>query len=65
MCDAKSPSKTPRCHNCAKPMELLRRTSRCGGLPDLCSFYCLACDEWHVEEDDGASEQRQHPGVAA
>ena len=42
--------KPPRCHNCARPMQLLRRTSRFGGLPDLYSFYCCACDEWHVEE---------------
>jgi hypothetical protein len=42
--------KSPRCPNCARPMQLLRRTSRFNGLPDLCSFYCCACDEWHVEE---------------
>jgi hypothetical protein len=29
---------------------LFRKTSQFGGLPDLHSFYCLACDEWHVEE---------------
>ena len=46
----KSPPKPPRCHSCARPMQLLRKTSRFGGLPDLYSFYCLACDEWHVEE---------------
>ena len=40
----------PRCPDCARPMQLLRRTSRLGGLADLCSFYCCACDEWHVEE---------------
>ena len=44
-----SAPKTPRCLNCARPMQLLRRTSRFR-LPDLYSFYCLACDEWHVEE---------------
>jgi hypothetical protein len=43
--------KPPRCVNCARPMQLLRRTSRFDGLPDLYSFYCVACDEWHVEED--------------
>jgi len=42
--------KPPRCVNCARPMQLLRRASRFGGLPDLYSFYCVACDEWHVEE---------------
>ena len=46
----KSPPKPPRCHSCARSMQLLRRTSRFGGLPDLYSFYCLACDEWRVEE---------------
>jgi hypothetical protein len=65
MHDAKSPPKTPRCDNCARPMQLLRRTSRYGGLPDLCSFYCLACDEWHVEEREAASEQQRRPHVAA
>ena len=44
--------KTPRCLNCARPMQLFRRTSRYGGLPDLYSFHCVACDEWHVEEGD-------------
>jgi hypothetical protein len=28
------------------------------GLPDLYSFYCLACDEWHVEEGDAVADQR-------
>jgi hypothetical protein len=42
--------KALRCPDCARPMQLLRRTSRFNGLPDLCSFYCCACDEWHVEE---------------
>jgi hypothetical protein len=58
----KSAPKAPRCVNCARPMQLLRRTSRFGALPDLCSFYCLACDEWHVEEGDAAGDQRPHPG---
>jgi hypothetical protein len=35
-------------------MELLRKTSRFGALPDLYSFYCLECDEWQVEEGDDA-----------
>ena len=47
---AMSAPKPPRCLSCARPMQLLRRTARFGGLPDLYSFYCLACDEWHVEE---------------
>jgi len=44
--------KAPRCINCARPMLLSRTTSRFGGLPDLYSFNCVACDEWHVEEGD-------------
>jgi hypothetical protein len=44
--------KRPRCLNCARPMQLLRRTPRFNGLPDLCSFNCIACDEWHVEDAD-------------
>ena len=55
--------KPPRCHSCAKPMQLLRRTSRFGGLPDLYSFYCVACDEWHVEEG-GFHESRSSAGSA-
>ena len=52
----KSAPKPPRCVNCARPMQLLRRTSRSGGLPDLYSFYCVTCDEWHVEEGDAADQ---------
>ena len=47
--------KAPLCFNCAKPMRLTRQTSRYGGLPDLYSFNCLACDEWHMEEGNGVS----------
>jgi hypothetical protein len=54
----------PRCLSCARPMRLLRRTSRFGGLPDLYSFYCLACDEWHVEEGE-AVDQRPNRGAFA
>jgi hypothetical protein len=52
--------KAPRCINCARPMQLLRRTSRFGGLPDLYSFYCVTCDEWHVEEGDAVDKERPH-----
>jgi hypothetical protein len=31
----KSAPKPPRCHSCAKSMQLLRKTSRFGGLPEL------------------------------
>jgi hypothetical protein len=61
----KSPPRTPRCHNCARPMQLLRRTSRYGALPDLCSFYCIACDEWHVEECDAGADQPLRANAAA
>jgi hypothetical protein len=47
--------RAPRCPGCAQPMQLLRRTSRFGGLPDLYSFYCCTCDEWHVEEGDAVA----------
>jgi hypothetical protein len=33
-------------------MQLSRKTLRYGALPDLYSFYRLACDEWHVEEGE-------------
>ena len=48
-----------RCINCARPMQLLRKTSRFGGLADLLSFYCVTCDEWHVEEGANESSWRE------
>ena len=57
--------KPPRCLGCARPMQLLRRTWRFGGLPDLYSFYCLACDEWHVEEGNAPLGQLADLGAAA
>ena len=54
----KSAPKPPRCPNCARPTQLLRTTSRYGGLPDLYSFYCLTCDEWHVKEMDTPPTRR-------
>ena len=56
----RSAFKSARCVKCARPMQLLRKTSRFGGLPDLYSFYCLACDEWHVEEGDAVVDERPH-----
>ena len=53
----------PRCINCARPMQLLRKTSRFGGLADLFSFYCVTCDEWHVEEGAAPPNQRAHRRV--
>ena len=54
----KAALKPPCCVNCARPMQLLRRTSRFGGLPDLYSFYCVTCDDWHVEEGDASPNQQ-------
>jgi hypothetical protein len=53
-CAPKSP---PRCFSCARPMQLVRRTPRFGGLPDLCTFECRECGVWHIEEG-GAAEGR-------
>jgi len=39
-----------RCPRCARRMQLVRRTQRFGGLPDLCTFECPACGMSHVEE---------------
>jgi hypothetical protein len=39
-----------RCRHCAQPMTLIRRTQRFGGLTDLCTFECAACDFTLVEE---------------
>jgi hypothetical protein len=52
--------KFSRCTKCARPMQLIRRTTRFNGLPDLYSFYCVTCDEWHVEEGDAVVNQRPH-----
>ena len=48
--------------------ELLRRTSRFGGLPDLYSFYCCVCDEWHVRKAKhciGLAQLWQRGGMGA
>ncbi len=64
MRDTNKPTPNPqRCVSCARPMQLLRRTSRFKPLPDLCSFYCLACDEWHVEEREATGDPRTHHGA--
>ena len=34
------PPKAPRCLGCARPMQLVRRTLRFSGLPDLYAFQC-------------------------
>jgi hypothetical protein len=60
----RSAFKSSRCVNCATPMQLLRKTERFNGLPDLYSFYCVACDEWHVEEGNAVADQRPHRQTA-
>ena len=60
-----SAPKPPRCPSCGRPMQLLRRTSRYDGLPDLYSFYCSACDELHIEEGDAAADQLLHASLVA
>jgi uncharacterized protein CbrC (UPF0167 family) len=42
--------KRPQCIGCARPMRLIRKTLRFGGLPDLYTFECAACGETHIEE---------------
>jgi hypothetical protein len=45
------PPRPPRCLRCAQPMKFVRRTLRFGGLPDLYTFECRECGEWHTEEN--------------
>jgi hypothetical protein len=45
-----TPPGPPRCLGCARPMKFVRRTRRFGGLPDLYTFHCRGCSEWHTEE---------------
>ena len=52
VCVEKFPPKPPRCFACARPMQLVRRTSRFSGLPDRYAFECRACGELHIEEGD-------------
>jgi hypothetical protein len=49
---APKPPRPPRCIGCARPMQLVRRTPRFGGLPDLYTFECRTCGEWHIEEGE-------------
>jgi hypothetical protein len=56
----RSALRSARCTKCTRPMQLLRKTERFNGLPDLNSYYCVACDEWHVEESDAVADQRPH-----
>ena len=49
---APKPSRPPLCFGCARPMQLVRRTSRFGGLPEVFTFDCRACGVSHIEEGD-------------
>src|ERR1700680_5153813 len=40
---APKPPHPPRCVGCARPMQLVRRTPRFGGLRDV---YCFECRDW-------------------
>ncbi len=55
---AAKPPRSPHCFGCARPMQLVRRTPRFGGLRDLYTFECRACGVWHIEEGDDAVEDR-------
>jgi hypothetical protein len=57
----KSAPKPPRCVVCARPMQLVRRTPRFGGLPDLYTFRCEGCGEQHIEEGE-AMDRPTHLG---
>ena len=63
----KSAPQPPRCLSCARPMQLFSRTPRLGGLPDLYSFYCRTCDEWHVVKGDAGIDRltKHRAGLAA
>ena len=50
-------SAAPRSPTCGTPMQLVRKTSRFAALHDLYSFYCLACDAWHVEEGGAVADR--------
>jgi hypothetical protein len=60
-----STRKPPPCPSCARPMQLLRRTSRFDGLPDVYSYYCCVCDEWRIEEGDRPTEAHHRADFAA
>jgi hypothetical protein len=54
---APKPPHPPRCIRCARPMQLVRRTPRFGGLADLYTFECRACGESHIEEGDAVASR--------
>ncbi len=48
------PPRPPLCFGCARPMRLVRRTPRFGGL--VYTFECRACGVWHMEEVDAVED---------
>ena len=44
-----STPKLPHCPSCAQPMQLVRRTMRFGGLPELYTFECRSCGVSHID----------------
>jgi hypothetical protein len=62
---APKPPHPPRCVGCARPMQLVRRTPRFGGLRDVYSFECRACGEWHIEEADALEGRPDRGAVLA
>jgi hypothetical protein len=61
----KSVPRPPRCAVCARPMQLVRRTPRFGGLPDLYTFECEDCGEQHIEEGEAADRLARLQAVRA
>jgi hypothetical protein len=61
---APKPPRSPRCVGCARPMQLIRRTPRFGELPDLYTFECRACGEWHIEEGEALVSRSADLGAA-
>ena len=45
-------------------MQLIRRTPRFGGLPDLYTFECGACGEWHIEEGEAVVSRAADLGAS-
>jgi hypothetical protein len=45
----KNAPRTPICPSCAEVMQVARKTSRFGDLPELYTFECRACGVLHIE----------------
>ena len=57
--------KAPRCLNCIDRCNSFAKHHAMAGCPDLYSFYCLACDEWHVKEGEAVRLVSNSQDVAA